>query len=123
MLKRSFLIVALLASACAAYEPTIDRAMMPAGRSYDQDLAECRAYADQVSTGGRTAGGTAVGAAFGAALGAIIGAFTGSAGTGAAIGASTGGLTGAASGASGAETDKRQIVANCLRGRGYSVLA
>ena len=63
---------------------------------YQQDLAECRQYADQVDVAGDTATDALVGAGIGAAGGAVLGAITGSAGAGAAIGAGVGGIGGGA---------------------------
>ncbi len=107
---------------CAqSYQPIIDTKGIDEAL-YQQDLTECRAYAEQVSPGAEAATSGAAGAAFGAALGAIAGAFGGGAGSGAAIGGGVGGVAGAASGgASGAEGQK-QILDNCLRHRGYAVL-
>ena len=89
---------------------------------YQQDLSECRTYAEQVSPAGKAATGGGIGAVLGAALGAIAGAFSGDAGTGAALGASVGAVGGTAEGAGQAAGDQKQIINNCLRGRGYSVL-
>lgn len=114
--------VCLLLAGCAqSYEPIIDRKGVDQAR-YEQDLAECRQYAEQVSPAGEAAAGGLLGAAFGAALGAVVGAFSGSAGTGAAVGAATGGVTGTAGGAVGGVQGQKQVIDNCLRGRGYSVL-
>jgi outer membrane lipoprotein SlyB len=85
--------------------------------SYQNDLAECRAYADSVKTGEKTA----VGAASGAVVGGLIGAITG--GTeGAARGAGVGAVGGGAKGVSEGSRTEVQVVKNCLRGRGYRVL-
>lgn len=85
--------------------------------AYQQDLAECKTYADSVKTGEKTA----VGAASGAVVGGLIGAITGGS-SGAAKGAGVGAVGGGARGVSqGAETEV-QVVKNCLRGRGYRVL-
>jgi hypothetical protein len=112
---------AAILAGCAASDPVIDtRGVDPA--RYRQDLADCRVYADSVSTGGRAASGAAGTALLGAALGAITGAVTGDPGGGAAIGAGTGGVFGGASGAGSAAQEKGRIVRNCLRYRGYAVL-
>ncbi|CAA0126132.1 Uncharacterised protein [Halioglobus japonicus] len=85
--------------------------------TYQQDLAECKSYAESVKTGEKTA----VGAASGAVVGGLIGAITGG-GSGAAKGAGVGAVGGGAKGASqGVETEV-QVVKTCLRGRGYRVL-
>lgn len=81
---------------------------------YDQDLAECRTYAQEVQTGKKAA----TGAASGAVVGGLIGAITGDAGKAAGVGAVTGGAKGVAEGS----RDEVQVVKNCLRGRGYRIL-
>ncbi len=116
------LTAAMLIAGCAqSYDPIVDTKGVDQAR-YEQDLAECRQYAEQVSPAGEAAAGGVLGAAFGAALGAVIGAFSGSAGRGAAIGAATGGVTGTAGGAVGGVEGQKDVIDNCLRGRGYSVL-
>ncbi|MEE4361725.1 MAG: hypothetical protein V2I63_09395 [Pseudomonadales bacterium] len=84
---------------------------------YQRDLAECEAYADQVQAGEKVAAGAVGGAVIGGALGAISGSSERarrSAVAGAAIGG-TGGVADAAQ-------ERRQVVRNCLVGRGYRVL-
>jgi Glycine-zipper domain len=130
-------ILALCAAACSS-DPIVDMKGVDEER-YEQDLAECRQYADQVDVARSAGGGALLGAAGGAAVGAVVGAITGRPGTGAAVGAVVGAITGRpgtgaavgggaggtsglfAGGASGANK-KERIVRNCLRGRGYSVL-
>jgi hypothetical protein len=90
--------------------------------AYNNDLAACREYADQVDIASGAAGGTAIGAAGGAALGAVLGWITGDPGTGAALGAVSGGATGGVSGGGSRASKKDRIVRNCLRERGYPVL-
>ena len=85
--------------------------------AYRQDLAECRAYADEVNVAGRAAGG-AVG---GAVVGGIIGAVVGNSDTAervAGVGAVTGGVSGTGRGLE----ERGRVVRNCLIGRGYRVL-
>lgn len=122
-MNRSFpILLSLCLAACAqSYEPIIDMKGVDEAK-YRQDLSECRAYAEEVSPAGEAAKSGGIGAALGAALGAIAGAFTGGAGRGAAIGASVGGVGGAASGVGQGVSDQKQVIRNCLRGRGYSVL-
>jgi outer membrane lipoprotein SlyB len=110
-----------IAGCAQSYQPVVDTKGVDSAR-YQQDLYECRQYAEQVSPAGDAAVGGLAGAAGGAALGAIVGAFTGGAGTGAAIGAATGGAVGVAGGAGKGITDQQRIINNCLRGRGYNVL-
>ena len=122
MVRHIFFVVSLGLAACAqSYQPIIDTKGLDQAK-YQQDLSECRAYAEQVSPASQATIGAAIGAALGAALGAIAGAFTGDAGTGAALGASVGGVGGGASGAGEGVSDQKQIVNNCLRNRGYAVL-
>lgn len=85
--------------------------------AYEEDLAECTAYAHEVRTGERVATGAAGGAAVGGAVGAVN---RGS--EGAARGAATGAVIGGAGGARDARREQDQVVKACLRGRGYRVL-
>jgi hypothetical protein len=111
----------LLASCAGSYRPIVDMKGVDAAR-YEQDLAECRAYANDVNPAGEALAGGVVTAALGAAIGAIAGAFTGSAGTGAAAGAAIGGVTGTATGGVGGAAQQQQVIDRCLAGRGYKVL-
>ena len=78
---------------------------------YEQDLAECNGFADQV----HIEYGMARGAAAGAAVGMIRGRdIAENAGVGAVLGISKSGLQGA--------KEKEQLVKRCLRYRGYRVL-
>ena len=110
----------LVAAACAS-DPIVDTRGVDQAE-YNNDLAACREYADQVDVASGAAGGAAIGAAGGAALGAVIGAITGAPGTGAAVGAASGGATGGVSGGGSRASRKDRIVRNCLRERGYAVL-
>jgi len=115
------LLVVTLTACAGSYEPIVDMKGVDPAR-YRSDLAECRAYADEVGTGGETARSGFGGALLGSALGAIAGAFGGSAGSGAALGAGIGGVSGTASGAGHGVQRKEQVIDNCLRYRGYAVL-
>ena len=122
MIRRVVMVMGLGLAGCAqTYQPIIDTKGVEQTK-YQQDLSECRTYAEQVSPAGKAATGGGIGAVLGAALGAIAGAFSGDAGTGAALGASVGAVGGTAEGAGQAAGDQKQIINNCLRGRGYSVL-
>lgn len=83
---------------------------------YEQDLEECKGYADQVPVAEGVAKSAAAGAAVGGAVGAVR--ERGDAGEGAAVGAI---LAGASSGSREAR-NKEKIVKRCLRYRGYRVL-
>lgn len=85
--------------------------------AYQHDLAECSQFAEQVNTGEKVAKGTVGGAVIGGAIGAAVGnsnTAQRSAGAGAVLGAGKGTGTSA--------REKRTVIRNCLRGRGYRVL-
>jgi outer membrane lipoprotein SlyB len=115
-----YLVVALgamiLISACSS--PGSDIIIDPAyvdRAQYEQDLAECERLADQVreKAGERAARGAVVGGLIGAVWGGDR-----SVERGAGVGA----ISGAAKGASLTENEKKRVIKNCLRNRGYSVL-
>ncbi|MEE4146468.1 MAG: glycine zipper family protein [Halieaceae bacterium] len=106
--------VAAVLSACTTTdEIIIDKKGVDIAR-YEQDLAECRAYSEEVRTGEKVVKG----AASGAVVGGLIGAITGDAGKAAGVGAVGGGARGASEGTQ----DEVRVVKQCLRGRGYRVL-
>ena len=110
-------------AACGPYEPIVDRGRLDFNETaYQHDLAQCRAYAEQIDAGEQAAYGGVLGAATGAAFGAIGGAFGGNAGSGAGLGASVGGLAGALGGGVDASDRQVTVVRRCLAGRGYTVL-
>ena len=106
----------LLLAACGSRGPIVDTQGIDQAR-YKQDLYECETYAGQVSTGAAAGKGAAGGAVLGAVVGAIVGDSTT-----VARSAGVGGVLGGARGAASGEQSKDQVVKNCLRGRGYSVL-
>ena len=112
-----FSFVCVFAVACTTTdEIIIDEKGVDQAR-YQQDLAECQGYSEQVKTGEKAARGAASGAAVGGAIGAIVGN-SDSAAQGAGVGAVSGGARGLSRG----EQDEIRVVKNCLRGRGYRVL-
>lgn len=131
--------IALSLSACAGgyagkdYTPVVDVQAtahnkripeMEMHRAYKADLEYCQGLASQRSV--MTAGGQsgAVGAAVGAGTGALAGVVAGGrAGMGALLGAGAGALGSLTYGAIQGNQAKQDIVMNCLRERGYSVLA
>ncbi len=116
---------AMIAGCTSSYTPTVDfAASTNTPENYNQNLEECRNLAQQGGSAVEDAavagvGGAALGAATGAIAGAILG---GGAGTGAAAGAAIGGTVGTVGGGAQGISDEKQMVRNCLRGRGYSVL-
>jgi hypothetical protein len=84
---------AVLASGCmaGAQRPLVDIQASPAvdaGRSFEQDLADCNAYAQTIDVGQSAVNGAIAGAVLNAALGAALGGIIGHgyAGQGAALG-------------------------------------
>lgn len=114
--KLAFVLLAAILGACASDRVIVDTKGADMSR-YQQDRAECEAYADQVSTGTHVAKG----AGFGAAVAAAIGAIFGNRHT-VARSAGAGGVVGGAQGAMRGEGEKSQVLRNCLSGRGYRVL-
>jgi outer membrane lipoprotein SlyB len=108
------ILLGLLAACTSHPEPIIDTTGVNIA-IYEQDLADCRTYADQVQIEGGMARGAATGAATGAAVGVIRDRDIGEdAAVGAVLGASKSGTQGA--------KEKEQVVKRCLRYRGYRVL-
>lgn len=115
---RKLVVVAGLAAlaACAGYQPVVDTRGVDAAR-YQADLAECQQYARQREPATQAAAGAVAGAVFGALLAAAAGSRY-DRGAMARVGA----VSGAAGGASHGAQSQVDIIRNCLRGRGYSVL-
>jgi len=106
-----------------AYTPVVDPAAVVEPAQYAEDLRECKAIAaSHTNVGAGAAGGAVAGAALGALAGAITGAIVGDAGFGASLGAGYGSVAGGAGGTAGQWDKQREIVRQCLQGRGYSVL-
>jgi outer membrane lipoprotein SlyB len=87
---------------------------------YEDDLAQCEVFSDQVAVGEKTARGAASGAAVGGAIGAVNEG--GHHGNGAGEGAAIGAISGGAKGMNEGQKQQVQVVKRCLRGRGYRVL-
>ena len=83
---------------------------------YEENLADCESYAEQVAVAKKATKGAASGAVAGGAIGSV------SKGRDAGEGAAIGAITGVTKGLSDGERDKVRVVKNCLRGRGYRVL-
>ncbi len=119
-LKCSAVTALLLLGACASHqrpgEPIVDRKGVDPN-AYQQDLAECRTYADEVAIGARVGTGAAAGAVVGGLIGAAVGNSRTAqkvAGAGAVHGGARGGIDGM--------RERSTVVKNCLRQRGYKVL-
>lgn len=118
-LKNVTLLVAFiipLAACTTTDEIIIDKHGVDMSR-YNQDLAECKTYANEVRTGSKATRGAMTGAVVGGLIGAAVGNSS-DAGRGAGVGAVTGGARGVREG----EQTEVQVVKRCLGGRGYRVL-
>lgn len=131
-MHRAFIVFAavLMLSACAggyagqSYSPVVDVYGSP-GKDpamYSNDLAACQNLAAQRNQVGEGAQGAAVGAVLGAGAGAIGGAIGGRPGLGAGLGAAGGALAGGASSTYQSNVNRQDIVMNCMRGRGWTVV-
>jgi outer membrane lipoprotein SlyB len=114
-----YLLVIFLIASCtktgASYRPVVDTN----SPRFDQDLNECQKLAKQyVDFGYDSAvkGGGA--AAIGAGVGQMFGGNTASTLIGAGVGLGTAGVKKIL----GHNDDRKDIIKNCLRGRGYTVL-
>ena len=107
-------LAACILAGCAN-QPIIDRKGVDPV-AYQRDLNECERYAEQVSVAQKAGAGAVAGAAIGTAIGAILG------GVGTGEGAAVGAVQGAATGSGRGVRERRQVIRNCLRNRGYSVL-
>lgn len=104
----------LILAGCAANpDPIVDTRGVDMVK-YEQDLADCKTYKQQVPT--------EVGVAKGAGAGAAVGAAAGAIGGDVAKGAGYGAIAGGAKSAQVNEREKQQVVKNCMRYRGYRVL-
>lgn len=105
-----------LVAGCVSDRVIIDRKGVDMAK-YDRDLAECKSYVGEVEKGREVAAETARGAVVGGLIGAAVGNRD-TAGRAAGAGA----VAGADRGVRKADWDKRRVLRNCLRGRGYRVL-
>lgn len=117
MILAAFVAALLTACAGANYRPLIDSQSIDMNK-YESDLKQCQQYATQTGDAAQKA---VVGAAAGAVFGALLAAAGGNRYDQDAS-AKIGLITGAASGGLQGETDQRNIIKNCLSGRGYRVL-
>lgn len=112
------IVMAALCGCAGAGKPIVDMKGVNSYQ-YEQDLEECSTYADEVALGQKTAEGAVAGAVVGAAVGAI---WDGHRGNSVERSAATGAVLGGAGGAGSGVSERRSVVKNCLRGRGYRVL-
>ncbi|MBX3701547.1 MAG: hypothetical protein KF903_11205 [Dokdonella sp.] len=119
MTRTMLLTALLLLGGCAAapYRPLVDDGVSRG--DYALDLADCEALAAQRPAAAQAAGGAVAGAVIAGLLAAAVGLRGDDVGRVAAWGAASGGIDGAAYGAA----EQRAIVARCLAGRGYNIVA
>src|SRR3977135_1525258 len=115
-IRRLALVGLALGLAGCAYRPIVDPKRSDMAR-YETDLAECRQIAEQAPGPGT---GAAVGAAVGYGGGQLI-ARTTVAGNPVAGSRGAAGPR-AAGGAGRGEREQRQVIRNCMTGRGHAVL-
>ncbi len=114
--------IAFAAAACGSVEqftgaePVVDMQGVNYAM-YHADLMQCRDYADQVNVGRQAA----VAATATAAAAAVAGASVDDSDTAKRL-AGVGAAVGAFKGVAGALDERRQVLGNCLSGRGYRVL-
>lgn len=109
----------LVLGACKSmtnYEPIIDSQGVDMS-AYEEDLQQCRKYGEQVQVGQTAAKGAGAGAVVGGVFGAIFGNGATMART-----AGMGGVSGGAGGVARGYGERREVIRNCLMGRGYRVL-
>jgi uncharacterized protein YcfJ len=109
----------LLLAGCAAsqYRPVVDSGVRRG--NYEDDVADCQRLSEQRPAAAQAAGGAVAGAVIGALIGAAVGLHGDDVAEIAAWGAVEGGASGAAYGID----EQRSIVARCMEGRGYAVIA
>ncbi len=118
----SSLLASLAVTACAntgaAYEPIVDG---PVSESYAADLASCQQLATEHAY---LNANTRTDALIGAGIGAIAGVADDEVSDteGAVAGAVVGAIAGAGAGAAEVHEERRQIVIECLQGRGHRVV-
>ena len=112
----TLILIVVVTLSCASNQIIIDRKNVNMA-NYERDLAECKTYSEEISTGKQAAKSGVAGAAVWGAIGAAVGNSET-----AASAAGAGGIAGMAKGGAHAEHNKKQVIKRCLRGRGYKVL-
>jgi outer membrane lipoprotein SlyB len=118
-MKRKIVLALCLAIGLAgcAYRPVVDPKRSNMAK-YESDLVECREIAEKGPGAGT---GALVGAAGGYAVGQVVARTTGRANVANEAGRGAG-VLGAVGGAGAGAKSKRQIIKNCMTGRGHAVL-
>jgi uncharacterized protein YcfJ len=121
----SFLFLLLVACSGKGYRPVVDFKASPGKNTetYERDLWECQHYAEQINSTENAGKGALAGAAVGSVTTGAVGAILGrDFGKSVAVGAAAGGIGGGVGGTTSAAQSQKDIIRNCLRGRGYSIL-
>jgi len=110
---------AALSAGCATteYRPEVDTGVSLG--NYEADVYDCQRIAGQHPPEDAAAGGAVTGAILGALVGAAFGLRGNNIARIAAVGAVNGGVNGAVIGVA----EQRAMVARCMAGRGYNVVA
>ena len=116
-MKIGLAVVLAAAIAGCAYRPVVDPKRTDMAK-YETDLVECRQIAEK---GPGAGAGALVGAGAGYAVGQVVARATGRANVANEAGRG-GAVLGAAGGAGAGAKNKRQIIKNCMIGRGHAVL-
>ena len=118
----SALLIFALLSGCAGYRPIVDMKGVDAN-TYEMDLAECQAYAEQVSPSSYAAAGAVAGAGAAALIG-LVGALVFDLDIGEVVGqaAALGGTMGVMEGGAAGAKSQVDVIRTCMVGRGYKVL-
>ncbi|QFY42824.1 hypothetical protein F6R98_09490 [Candidatus Methylospira mobilis] len=103
------------------WKPVVDPYNDPNAARITQDEHECAVLAKQAGDPEASSSNSAVAGGLTRVAGAAVSAVIGNPVAGAVIGAASGGVGAAASG-SGAETDYRNALSNCMRQRGHKVI-
>jgi hypothetical protein len=111
------LVVGIAGCATTQYRPVVDSGVSRG--NYEEDVAECQNLANQRPAAASAAGGAGAGAVLGALLAVAVGLRGSDVSNVAAWGAASGGIQGAAYGSA----EQQAIVARCMAGRGYNVVA
>ena len=117
---RTVVFAGLLAvSGCATtqHRPVVDSGVSKG--NYEDDVADCQNLANQRPAAAAAAGGATAGAVLGGLLALAVGLRGNDVANVAAWGAASGGIQGAAAGSA----QQQDMVARCMAGRGYNVVA
>ena len=120
------LVLSMMMAGCGmqSYTPVVMNTGNISQAQYQNDLQECRNYAEQRPDAlTASAEGGAISGAAGAVVGGVLGSFDGKFGQGSAAGAIIGGLLGGIKSGIAAHNKQKLIVLRCMKNKGYALLA